>query len=197
MSIAVGLLLLCVSSASAQIEAVDANVSITQSGVNRVTQSHTLTAHVNVNDGTGFANAPDGTPISSTVDTGPGGLTSATCMTSGGSGSCTVDLTSSVTGVTTVSAHTTVSVGGVVLTRNTDGTGSNSGPVTKRWVDAKIAIAPSATNRIGQPHTFTVTLMRDAGDGAGFTPAPGEHVGFQLIDSERCRLCRRRWREQL
>ena len=63
-----------------------------------------------------------------------------------------------MTGVTTVSAHTTVSVGGVSLTRNTDGVGANSGPATKRWVDAKIAIAPDATNLVTQPHTFTVTL---------------------------------------
>ncbi|MFL6014809.1 MAG: hypothetical protein ACJ74P_11095, partial [Gaiellaceae bacterium] len=43
--------------------------------------------------------------------------------------------------------------------------------------DAKITIAPSATNRIGQAHTFTVTLMKDE-DGAGFKPAVGEHVGY-------------------
>jgi hypothetical protein len=181
MCFVVGLLFLCVSSASAQNE--DANISISPNGVNRVGQPHTLTAHVNVNDGSGFVNAPNGTLISFTVDTGPGGLTSATCTTSGGTGSCTVGLTSAVTGVTTVSAHTTVTVGNVMLTRNTDGTGSNSGPVTKRWVDAKIGIAPSATNRVDQPHAFAVTLMKDTGDGAGFRPAAGEHVDVLLIDS--------------
>ena len=28
----------------------------------------------------------------------------------------------------------------------------------KRWVNAKITITPNATNEVGQPHTFTVTL---------------------------------------
>ena len=39
------------------------------------------------------------------------------------------------------------------------------GPATKTWVDARIAIAPNATNEVGQPHTFTVTLEKDTGDG--------------------------------
>jgi len=40
---------------------VDANIQITPNGVDRVGDSHTFTAHVNVNDGNGFGNAPDGT----------------------------------------------------------------------------------------------------------------------------------------
>ena len=40
---------------------VDANIQITPNGVNRVGQTHTFTAHVNVNDGGGFAPAPAGT----------------------------------------------------------------------------------------------------------------------------------------
>ena len=121
------------------LQVVDANIQITPNGVNRVGQTHTFTAHVNVNDGNGFVNAPDGTQISFTIDRGPGAFTTTNpCTTAGGTGSCTIDLSSAVTGVTTVSAHTTVTVGGVQLTRNTDGVGANSGPATKRWVDARI-----------------------------------------------------------
>ena len=40
----------------------------------------------------------------------------------------------------TVSAHTTLSVGGVSLTRNTNGVGANSGPATKLWADVKILL---------------------------------------------------------
>src|SRR6202008_3672187 len=44
-------------------------------------------------------------------------------------------------------------------------------------------ITPDATNRVNQPHTFTVTLEKDAGDGAGFVPAAGEHVDVTLTNS--------------
>jgi uncharacterized repeat protein (TIGR01451 family) len=152
--------------------------------VNRVGQTHTFTAQVQVNTGAGFVNAPDGTGISFTIDSGPGAFTSANpCMTSGGTGSCTVDLSSGTTGVTTVSAHATLSVGGLVLTRNTDATGTNSGPAVKRWVNASIAIAPSATNEIGNSHTFTATVRQDAGDGNGFVAVAGATVAVTLTDS--------------
>jgi hypothetical protein len=168
------------------LQVVDANISITPNGTNRVGASHTFTAHVNVNDGSGagFVNAPDGTQISFSIDSGPGSFTTANpCTTSGGTGSCQITLSSSLTGVTTVSAHTTISVGGVSLTRNTDGTGGNSGPAVKTWVNARIHIAPSATNEINHSHTFTVTLEKDIGDGNGFVPAAGEHVDVTLTDS--------------
>src|SRR5262245_23761620 len=59
---------------------------------------------------------------------------------------------------------------------STNGQGANSGPATKTYVDAKIAIAPNDTNNIGFAHTFTVTVMEDAGQGAGFVAAAGETV---------------------
>ncbi len=161
------------------LQVVDANIQITPNGTNRVGAPHTFTAHVNVNDGSGgFVSAPDGTVITfTTVDTN--GATSTPnpptqCTTSGGTGSCSTTITSPTTGVSTVSAHTTVTVGGVSLTRNTDGTGGNSGPAVKTWVNATIAIAPNAFNEVGVPHTFTATLLKDIGHGAGLVPAAGE-----------------------
>ena len=71
--------------------------------------AHTFTAHVNVERRRrdGFVNAPDGTPISFTIDSGPGGFTTPNpCTTAGGTGSCTITLSSAVTGVTTVSRRT-------------------------------------------------------------------------------------------
>src|SRR5262249_41492335 len=76
-------------------------------------------------------------------------------------------------------AHTTVSVGGVSLTRNTNGVGANSNPATKTWVNAKITISPNDTNQVGQSHTFMVTLWKDTGTGI-FVPAAGEHVDVAL-----------------
>src|SRR5262249_10407286 len=81
-----------------------------------------------------------------------------------------------------VSARTTVSVGGVMLTRNTNGVGANSNPSVKTWVNARISIAPNATNPVGASHTFTVTLQKDLGTGV-FVPAAGEHVNAMLTNS--------------
>jgi hypothetical protein len=83
---------------------VDANIQITGNGVNRVGATHTFTGHVNVNTGSGFQNAPDGTSISFTIGAGGvGGFTSANpCTTSGGTGSCTITLVSNQTGLSVV-----------------------------------------------------------------------------------------------
>ena len=88
---------------------VDANIQITPNGVNRVGQTHTFTAHVNVNNGSGLVNAPDGTTVSFTVN----GSASGSCTTTGGTGSCSIGLTSAVTGLWAVNASTTVSVSGL------------------------------------------------------------------------------------
>src|SRR5204863_332640 len=58
-----------------------------------------------------------------------------------------------------------------------------SGPAVKTFVDANITIAPDATNEVGAPHTFTVTVKRNLGDGAGLVAAGGEHVTFSLTNS--------------
>jgi hypothetical protein len=165
------------------LQVVDANVSITPNGTNPVNTTHTFTGHVNVNDGSGSANAPAGTQITFTIDSGPGSFVGgvSSCTTVGATGSCTVTITSPTPGVTTVSAHTTVSVGGVSLTRDTNGTAGNSAPAEKTWVAARIAIAPSATNGVGQPHTFTVTL--ESSSGGPFQPVQGAHVDVTLTDS--------------
>src|SRR5262249_42736332 len=107
----------------------------------------------------------------------------SSCQTGNGGGSCSVVISSSTTGTTVVSASTTVSVGGVSLTRATGDSHVGDGPnAAKTWVNARISIAPNATNEVGQPHTFTVTLEKDAGTGT-FVAAAGEHVTVTLTDS--------------
>src|SRR5262249_46686056 len=145
---------------------VDANIQITPAtAANQVGTNHTLTGHVNVDDGSGagFVNAPDGTVITFTKVSGPGSFVGpSTCTTAGGTGSCTVVITSATTGVTVVNASTTVSVGGVVLTRSTGDANVGDGPnAQKTWVNARITIAPNATNEVNHAHTFTVTLEKD------------------------------------
>src|SRR5262249_23465992 len=65
------------------------------------------------------------------IQSGPGTLSPTSCTTTSGTGSCTVTLTSNTAGTTVINASTTVTVGGVVLTRTTDGMNGNSGPATK------------------------------------------------------------------
>ncbi len=158
---------------------VDANIQITPAEAsNKVGDPHTLTVHVNVNTGTGgYVSAPDGTLVNLSIDSGPGSLTSPTCTTSGGTGSCTDTLNSAVTGTTVVSASTDVSVGGVSLHRTTNGSAGNSGPATKHWVSAKISITPDGTNEINHKHIFTAHV--DVDNGSGFANAPdGTITGF-------------------
>jgi uncharacterized repeat protein (TIGR01451 family) len=118
---------------------VDANIQITPAtAINPISTNHVLTAHVNVNNGSGgFVNAPNGTQISFTIESGPGSFTTSNpCTTSGGTGSCTITLTSATTGVTVVSAHVTLVLNGLTVTRNTNGSGVNSSAATKLWADA-------------------------------------------------------------
>ena len=65
-----------------------------------------------------------------------------------------------------------------------DGKTGDSVDATKQWVNAKIAIAQTATNAVGAPHTFTVTLQKDTGNGNGFAAAAGEHVVHDHVHVE-------------
>jgi hypothetical protein len=153
---------------------VDANIQLTPSNsTNQVGNNHVLTCHINVNDGSGgFTNAPAGTTCTGSL-TGPGVfIGSNQCTTVGTTGECQLAISSNATGQTTVHATTTLSVGGVTLTRATgDSHAGDSGDAQKQWVNARILIAPNATNEVGQPHTFTVTVEADTG--AGFQPVAG------------------------
>ncbi len=68
------------------------NIQITPANANNELGSpHVLTGHVNVNDGTGFVNAPAGTQINFTIVSGPGSLSAPNCLVIA-AGSCTVTL---------------------------------------------------------------------------------------------------------
>jgi len=154
---------------------VDANIQITpQSATNPISTNHTLTGHVNVNTGTGgCVNAPNGTTITFAIVSGPGSFVGASsCTTFGGTGSCSAVISSSATGTTTIKASTDATVGGVTLHRaGGDGKAGYSTNASKAWAAAKIAIASSATNEVGQSYTFTVTLSKDTGP-ARLSPRP-------------------------
>jgi uncharacterized repeat protein (TIGR01451 family) len=162
---------------------VEANIQITPgTDTNAVGDPHVFTGHVNINDGSGFQNAPAGTVINFSIVSGPGSLSAASCTTIGTTGSCTVTLNSSTPGVTTVHASSTLTVGGQTVTIQTNGQGANSGDAAKTWVDANIQISPlTATNVIGSPHVFTGHVNVNTGTG-GFVNAPaGTTINFTIV----------------
>ena len=59
----------------------------------------------------------------------------------------------------------------------------NCGPAIKTWVDANITIGPDAVNPVGSPHTFTVTVKQDAGDGNGLQVVSGATITPTLSNS--------------
>jgi hypothetical protein len=185
---------------------VDANIQVTPATANNpVGTNHTITGHVNVNPGTGFVNAPDGTVITFSLSNA-GGASAVfvpaggnTCTTPGagapGSGSCTVVISSPTAGTTTVSASTTVSVNGVSLTRTTNATGANSGPAVKTWSAAVVTtrvLDPNGVDLTNNQQVTPGTIVHDEatvakapGTPAG-VPAPTGTVTFSLFANGNC-----------
>ena len=137
---------------------VDADIQVFSDGINQTGQDHTVTGHVNVNDGSGQpkANAPEGTRINFTT-TGPGTLTATFCLTVDDTGSCSVTLNSTETGTTLVHATSSISVQGVPFLLSTNGAAPNSGDLKKHWVDGSITVTPDGINPVNQKHDFVVT----------------------------------------
>jgi hypothetical protein len=171
---------------------VDAYIVITPDATNEVGDDHTFTATVYADNGDGVDSDNDGSnfdPVgagedvtitltssngASAVPDGPlAGVTDAT-------GQFSVTFTSATAGLVVGTATSDVDVGGLVLTRMTDGEASNSGPATKRFVDAYIEIEADGVNRVGDDHEFTVTVYENLGEGAGFVPAGNQLVTFDL-----------------
>jgi len=176
------------------LQVVDANIQITPATANNpVGAPHVFTAHVNVNTGTGFENAPAGTSISFTIASGPGSFTTTNpCTTVGTTGSCTITLSSTTTGTTVVSATTTVSVLGVSLTRTTDGTGANSASAQKNWADAAVRTDVHNGNHDVVTSVSSGTSVHDkvfvtklAGTPAA-VPAPAGNVTFHRYSTIDC-----------
>src|SRR5437867_1095413 len=75
------------------------------------------------------------------------------------------------------------------VSRTTNGTAGNSGPASKTWVDATIAITPAtATNAVGTNHTLTITVTAAGttlGDGTA-TARITSGLGSFVADSSTC-----------
>jgi uncharacterized repeat protein (TIGR01451 family) len=173
------------ASANTTVRIVNAEISITGSGVNEVNNPHTFTVTVKEDqgDGLGFVAAAN-VPVTVML-TSPNGVNpiAATPLsgTTDAKGQFQVTFTSAIAGEVIGNANTTLTVQGVTLTRATGDTNAgDSGPATKFFEDAQISIAPNATNGITEPHTFTVTVLANAGDGKGYVPAASVPVMVTL-----------------
>jgi hypothetical protein len=187
------------ASAGATVRLVNAEISIAGSGVNEVNNPHTfvVTVKEDLGDGKGFVPVPAGVPVTVTLTNANDSTTSPTTynLTTDGSGHASVTFTSATAGQVIGNASTSFVLNGVTLTRATgDSHVGDSGPATKFFEDAKISITPSATNEVGQPHTFTVTVLQDDGVAAGapggdafngFGPAANRTVTLTLANQNR------------
>jgi hypothetical protein len=139
-----------------------------------------------VQQNTGGGLAPvSGAPVTVTLANSNGAVASPAgpfTGTTDANGHFFVTFTSATAGQVIGTATTTITVGGVQVTRSTDGSAGNSGPATKTFVDANISITPSATNEVSHNHTFTVTVLQNAGTGAGFVAAAGATVTVSLTN---------------
>ena len=96
--------------------------------------------------------APAGKKIDLAKASGPGALSATSCDTDA-NGECTVDLSSAVTGLTTVHA---LFDGTIATAQGTADATASSDDAVKRWVDARLQLTPpEAANRVGDTHTFT------------------------------------------
>jgi hypothetical protein len=172
----------------------DARVILTpQEATNAVGNAHTFTATLQLNaDGTHWTTiTDDGATITFTL--GPSGnhasfVNGNTCTTT--NGSCTVQVNDSTAETITLHASSTFGAGdeGVLgtFTRATGSTGCTVSDATcdavKHWVDARITLTPqSATNIVGNAHTFTATLQYTT-DGTTWTTltTDGDTINFTL-----------------
>ena len=111
------------------------------------------------------------------TESGVGSITGGTCGPNGPTGAdgkCTVIVSSATPGTSTVHASGTVTVGGVAIPVATNGYGAHDISNQKTWVDARITIGTTGTNKVGDPHTFTVLVEKN--DGSGWSPAAGVDI---------------------
>ena len=115
---------------------IDARISVTPlEAVNPLGTNHTVTAVVEVNTGTGWVPALDGTPVSFAFLTNTAGATFVTApstATFGGQASVTVFANSP--GRVIIRATAEVTVNGVPLLRETGSGGPNGADAIKNWV---------------------------------------------------------------
>ncbi|MEM7534183.1 MAG: SdrD B-like domain-containing protein [Chloroflexota bacterium] len=123
---------------------VDAQITLTPAtAINIISDPHiyTATLQFDYGDGFGFVNAPDGQTLTFT-NTAPGSLDSLTCLTDGNDGNCTVTLSSTITGLTTVAVTWS---GTISVTEGMAAASTGPATATKLWVDPDYEIEKTYT----------------------------------------------------
>ena len=154
---------------------VEASIQISPDGLNVVGTEHTFTISVTANPAGGLLsfNVPTVSFNQSPSSVGPVTLVGDVTNPDGSiTRSWTETINSDVPGAFTATASDVVdfSFGGATVnaTISTDGIGKDGGSAVKTYVDANICITPQvATNKVGAPHTFTITVTALT---AGTTP---------------------------
>jgi hypothetical protein len=169
-----------------------ARIQIGDDDVNEVGESHTFTAFVEKNLGTGVFQPAAGEEVDITLThsdangdiviggTEYTGTATVTCTTDS-AGECDVTFHSVTPGAVTGHAEASLLLGNVStpFVVETDGQGGNSGDATKYFVDATVAIEDDAINGVNDTHTFTITATAYPGGVSGVT---FNSVGFTLSD---------------
>ena len=140
------------------LDVVSAHITIGPSAVNEVGHAHVFTVTLTA-DGAG--SLPLGFGSISTSVTPVPGVASTTCgspVVNANVATCTVSINNSTAGTFTASATGHVTIGGLAITVSTDGTGQNSSPAVKHYVDASVGIGPSASNEVGHQHVFDIVV---------------------------------------
>jgi hypothetical protein len=148
---------------------------------------------VNAGGGAGYVNAPAGTVCTVNIISGPGTPGTQNCSTVGATGTCDVVITSATPGTSTIQATTTVSVGGVSLTRTTGDAHVGDGPnATKLWADDTVRtdVHDAAHNVITQANSGDIVHDKVFVEKAAGTPAavpnPSGNVVFHRYDTINC-----------
>jgi hypothetical protein len=172
-----------------------ASIQISPNAVNKVGDTHTFTVHVDKTVGGTQAPVQGVKPTVTLTATGGAVVTGKVdnCATTGtnASGNCTVTFTSNSVGVVTGHAAAAVVIGGDTFNVETNGTAPNSGDAVKRFVDASVAIAPTAVNEVNNSHTFTITATPHLATGTtvqsvAITPSLSPAVGAGQSSSNTC-----------
>ena len=160
---------------------VNARISIApEDATNEVGDDHDFVVTVEQSVVDGVWTAVENALVDIDASPAPDSLNETDCNDgTNASGQCTATISSNVADVHTVNASTNITVNTINFSLATNGSLPNSGPATKTYVDASIALSPKeGINDVNDPHLITATVMKD--EGTGPTPAVGETVTFSI-----------------
>jgi hypothetical protein len=162
---------------------VDAQISISPlTSTEEVGSSHTFTVTLTKNAGAGSSVVAPGETVAVTLTDDHGAANSGlagSCVTgvTDSNGQCTITFNSASAGTVTVNARSTLSVGGVSLTRATnDGAHGDSANAVQTFVDAYITISASPAMPTAGTDNEVLTISVYTNDGSGGVYAPADGV---------------------